>query len=379
MVAKRVDEARSKMIESSQLYHEICNSLTKNGGVYAVDDYLTSITGIERIPTKYDSDTTCFAVRGGDRTRSVTFLLSASGALSPVHCSEHLVGAIGDKSYLNLIAGNLLSGCLAMREIQRRTNRVSPIDIYFILVGNQGRRNGYQRFSPQSLRESVLGSIGSRTHLIIVESTGLRACSVQKGSLIFRLTIRGRSHNPAFPWLGENAWDMLIRFEERLSSTMKPRHSIYPVEVGKAPPVTLSSFLIGYPTMTPLKVEYHQPYLFGEQSCIETEYYVCIPPEFLCKEFEEKLTVLVNEIARSSGCEATVSVVYEEEPFREDAQSVIIKATSSTFLKLTGFEPIFEWLPYPVSAKDLTSSGFAEDVVVLGPGDWTFSDAQEKR
>jgi acetylornithine deacetylase/succinyl-diaminopimelate desuccinylase-like protein len=266
-----------------------------------------------------------------------------------------------------------------MREIQRRTDQVPPIDIHFILVGNRRRKNGYQRFSPQSLRESVLDSIGSRTHLIIVESTGLRACSVQKGSLIFRLIIKGRSHNPAFPWLGENPWDMLIRFEEKLSRTMKPKHTIYPVEVGKAPPMTLSSFLIGYPTMTPLRVEYHQPYLFGEQSSIEAEYYVCIPPEFLCKVFKEKLTVTVDEIARSSGCEATASVVYEEEPFREDARSVIVKATSSTFLRLTGFEPIFEWLPYPVSAKDLKSSGFANDIVVLGPGDWTMSTAQDEK
>jgi hypothetical protein len=160
---------------------------------------------------------------------------------------------------------------------------------------------------------------------------------------------------------------------------MRPKHELYPVEVGKAPPMMLSNFLIGYPTVTPLQVEYHQPYMFGEHSSIEAEYYVCIPPGFPYKDFEEKLSSVGNEVAEGSGCEASLSVIYEEEPFREDAQSVIVRAASSAFQKLTGFEPIFEWLPYPVSAKDLISSGFAKDVVVFGPGDWTFSEAHDEK
>jgi hypothetical protein len=170
-----------------------------------------------------------------------------------------------------------------------------------------------------------------------------------------------------------------MRFEENLARTMKPRHDIYPVEVGKAPPMTLSSFLIGYPTATPLRVEFHQPYSLGERNSIEAEYYVSLPPEFHYEELEEKLPSVLREIGKGTRCETSVELVYGEKPFREDSESVIVKATSNTFLKLTGFEPIFEWLPYPVSAKDLVSSRFAKDVVVVGPGDWTFSSAQSEK
>jgi acetylornithine deacetylase/succinyl-diaminopimelate desuccinylase-like protein len=266
-----------------------------------------------------------------------------------------------------------------MRDLQRRKDKALPIDVYFMLVGDRDGTLCYQRFNPQYLRESIVGSIGHGTHLMVVESTGLRACIVQKGCIVFRLTISGRSHHPSFPWLGENPWEVLIKFEERLADTMKPKHDIYPVEVGKAPPMMLSNFLIGYPIMTPLRLEYHQPYAFGERSSIETEYYVSTPPEISHKEIEEKFSSSAKEIAKRIGCEATVTVAYREEPFRGDAKSAIVRATSSTFQKLTGFEPVFEWLPYPVSAKDLTSSGFAKDVMVLGPGDWAFSTSQDEK
>ncbi len=380
MAVKGADEAGSiTMIELSQLYHEISDSLMEGSALYLVDDYLSSIRGVDRIATKYDSDTACFAVRGHDHTRSVTFLLSTSGAYRSMPCSGNKDEVKSYESYLNLIVGNLLSASLAMKGVTGNTCKVSPIDVYLILVGQVERDHSYQRFNVQSLRESILGRIGFGTHLVIIESTGLRACTVQKGCLVFKLRIRGRSHNPAFPWLGENPWDVLIRFERSLASTMKPRHDIYPVEVGKAPPMILSSFLLGYPTMTPLQVEYHQPYSIGEHSSIEAEYYVSLPPEFPYREFEDKLPVTLKEIVKGTGCDASVEVVYEEEPFREDAQSVIVKATSNAFLKLTGFEPIFEWLPYPASAKDLTSNGFAKDIVALGPGDWTLSSAQSEK
>jgi acetylornithine deacetylase/succinyl-diaminopimelate desuccinylase-like protein len=119
--------------------------------------------------------------------------------------------------------------------------------------------------------------------------------------------------------------------------------------------------------------------VLGERSSLEIEYYVSIPPEFPCKEFMEKLSIMAKEIAKNAGCEATVSKVYEEEPFREDAQSLIVRATSSAFQKLTGFEPVFEWLPYPVSAKELASSKFARDVLALGSGDWTMSTANDEK
>lgn len=365
--------------EASQLFHEITASLIKGKAIYPVDDYLSSFTGVERIPCRYDSDMACFAIRGRDHTRSVTFLLSASEMLHPVRCPGDRDKVASDNSYLNLIATNLLSASLALKRIQRNAKKAAPVDIYFILVGDGARKGSYQRFNGQSLRESILGSIDFGTHLVIIEPTCLRVCSVQKGCFVFRLRIRGRSHNPAFAWLGENSWDVLIRFEESLASTMKPRHNTYPVEVGKAPPMILSSFLIGYPTMTPLRVEFDQPCSIGERSSIEAEYYVSLPPEFQYKELEQKIQIALKESGKGTGCEASVEVIYEEKPFREDPQSVIVKATSNAFLKLTRFEPIFEWLPYPVSAKDLVSSRFAMDVVVIGPGDWTFSSTQSEK
>jgi acetylornithine deacetylase/succinyl-diaminopimelate desuccinylase-like protein len=365
--------------EASQLYHEISDSLNKGKAVYPVDDYLSSLTGVERIPCRYDSDMACFAITGRDHTRSVTFLLTPSGILHPALCSRSRDKVTDDNSYLSLIAGSLLSTSLALRRIQRNATKAAPVDIYFISVGDGADKETYQRFNGQSLKESILGSIGSGTHLVIIEPTGLRVCSVQKGCLVFGLGIRGRSHNPAYPWLGENPWDALVRFEESLAATMKPKHDIYPVEVGKAPPMTLSSFLLGYPNMIPMRVEFDQPCSIGERSSIEAEYYVSLPPEFQYKEFEEKLPMVLKESSKDTRCDSSVEVIYEEKPFREDPQSVIVKAISNAFVKLTGFEPIFEWLPYPVSAKDLVSSGFATDVVVIGPGDWTFSSAQSEK
>jgi hypothetical protein len=266
-----------------------------------------------------------------------------------------------------------------MKKVGSNRDRALPINVYFVLVENGGNELGYQRFNPRFLRESVLGTIGSGTHLVVVESTGLRACIVQKGCVVFTLEIGGRSHHPCFPWLGENPWDVLIRFEESLAATVKPRHDIYPVEVGKAPPMTLSNFLIGCPTMTPVRLEFHPPLVFGESSSIEAEYYVCIPPEFSHKEFEEKVSAVTTEVAKHYGCKASVSIIYEEEPFREDAKSVLVRATINVFQKLTDFEPVIEWLPYPVSGKDLISSGFARDLIVVGPGDWTMASPQDEK
>jgi hypothetical protein len=266
-----------------------------------------------------------------------------------------------------------------MRNLQFRKNNKLPVDVYMVLIGMQDGKLGYQRFNSQSLRDSVLGTIGHSSHLIVVESTGLRACIVQKGCIVLRLEISGRSHQPAFPWLGENPWDVLIKFEEDVSDIMRPRHDIYPVEVGKAPPMILSNFLIGYPTLTPMQIKYQQPYLFGERNAIEVEYYVCIPPEFSNKDIEERFSRTAKEIAKRAGCEVTASVTYEEEHFRGNPKSAIVRATCSSFKKLTRFEPVFEWLPYPVSAKDLTSSGFAKDIMVLGPGDWALSSSQDDK
>ena len=362
-----------------KLYRSIRDSLRSNGSIYVVDDYLSSIAGIERIPTKYDSETACFVVRGNDPNHSVTFLLRASGAFRPTLRLDRMSGGLGDNSYLNLAAGNLLSACLAMENLQRKKQNKLPIDVYMVLIGMRDGNLGYQRFDSQSLRDSVLGTIGRSTHLVVVESTGLRACIVQKGCIVLRLEISGRSHQPAFPWLGENPWDVLIKFEENVSNTMKPKHDIYPVEVGKAPPMMLSNFLIGYPTMTPVWLKYQQPYMFGERNSIEVEYYICIPPESSIKEMEDRLQGTAKETAKRVGCGVEVSMTYEEEPFREDAKSAIVRATCNAFKKLTRFEPVFEWLPYPVSANNLTSSGFAKDIMVLGPGDWTFSSTQDDK
>jgi acetylornithine deacetylase/succinyl-diaminopimelate desuccinylase-like protein len=82
------------------------------------------------------------------------------------------------------------------------------------------------------------------------------------------------------------------------------------------------------------------------------------------------LIAMAKEVEKSSGCQISIDETYVEEPFREDPSSLLVGAISGAVLKISGFEPIFEWLPFPVSTRELKTSGFASDVVAFGPGDW---------
>jgi acetylornithine deacetylase/succinyl-diaminopimelate desuccinylase-like protein len=217
------------------------------------------------------------------------------------------------------------------------------------------------------------------THLVVVESTDLKVCNVQKGCIAFKLVLEGRLHHPSFSWLGENALDAVNRFSDGMSDIVRPHHDKYPVEVGKATPLILSRFLVGFPTMTPTCVRCEQENTSGGSSRIEVDYYVSTPPEFSSKNFKDKLNKTLIHVAETTGCKASIEAMLEEEPFRENPHSIIVTATSDVMKRLTGFEPVFEWLPFPISAAELKSSGFARDVIAFGPGDPTLSAKQDEK
>jgi len=360
------------------LYHEILNSLGKGEARFLVDDYLSSLKGIQRIPAKCTSDASYFVVRGHDRSPSTAFLVTARKTFS-VASSSGEDRQVNNETYSRLLAANIASATLALKTVSE--DRPPPTDVFLVILGDEAEKRKYQRYTVEPVEEASAGDHGNTifgTHLVVVESTGLRACSVQKGCIVFKLCIKGKLHHPAFPWLGQNPWNALMRFGENLNGIMRPKHSIYPVEVGEAPPLILSRFLLGYPTMTPTHIKATEPAIIGESIPVEIEYYASTPPEFSHTDFKDRLSSVVVEVAKGSGCEASIEDVFEEEPFREDSHSPIVAALSQAFLKSTGFEPIFEWLPFPISARELKSTGFAKDVVAFGPGDLTLTNGQNE-
>nr|MDO8134245.1 peptidase dimerization domain-containing protein [Candidatus Njordarchaeum guaymaensis] len=367
--------------EALELYHRFSRSLEEGGAAYLVDEYLSSIEALDRLPTSYDSSIACFFAKGRDHSRSVTFLVNTQGTLHNATWSKDRSETTIDRSYLNLAAGNMVSAFLAMRRLSENEGKEPPIDVAFILLSDESNKRGYQGLAA-SLSKAFVSKddrIKAGTHLIVVESTGLRVCNVQKGCLTFKLIVEGRLHHPSFSWLGGNSLDAVNRFSESLSDTVKPQHDKYPIEVGKTPPLILSRFLVGYLTMTPMRIKHEQHGTMGGRSCIEVDYYVSTPPEFSFKDFKEKLNEAIVRVTQTTGCKASIEDMLEEEPFREDPHSVIVTATSKALLKLTAFEPVFEWLPFPVSAGELKSSGFARDVLAFGPGDWTLSGGQGEK
>nr|MDO8099007.1 M20 family metallopeptidase [Candidatus Njordarchaeota archaeon] len=355
--------------------------MEEGSAAYLVDEYLSPIEALHKVPTRCDSNIVCFFAKGRDHSRSVTFLVDTQGTPHNATWSKDKSETNGDRSYLNLAAGNMVSAVLAMRRLSEKEKKEPPIDVAFILLGDESEKHGYRGRSA-SLMQSFVSKddrIKAGTHLIVVAPTGLNVCNVQKGCITFKLIVEGRLHHPSFSWLGENPLDALNRFSESLSETVKPRHDKYPVEVGKTSSLILSHFLVGYLTMTPMSIRYERQGTMGGVSCIEVDYYVSTPPEFSSKNFQEKLNKALVHVTETTGCKVSIEDVLEEEPFREDPHSVIVTATSKALLKLTGFEPVFEWLPFPVSAGELKASNFARDVVAFGPGDCSLSGWQGEK
>jgi acetylornithine deacetylase/succinyl-diaminopimelate desuccinylase-like protein len=354
--------------------------LEEGGASYIVDEYLSSDEALRRVPTRYDSDIVCFLARGRDPSQSVTFLVNIRGPSNLTHAMAK--GEIGrDKSCLNLAAGNLVSAFVAIRKLTQEEKGGLPLDVAFILLGGESRKWGYR-----GLATSVSEAFASKnhgmiaaTHLVVVEPTDLKVCNVQKGCITFKLVFEGQLHHPSFSWLGRNALDAVNRFSDGMSDIVRPQHDKYPVEVGKTTPLILSRFLVGLPTMIPTCVRCEQKGTVSGSSRIEVDYYVSTPPEFSSKSFKDKLNKALIHVAETTGCRASIEDMFEEEPFRENPHSIIVTATSDVLKRLTEFEPTFEWLPFPISAAELKSNGFARDVIAFGPGDPTLSAKQDEK
>ncbi|WXG43471.1 MAG: hypothetical protein WED04_05440 [Promethearchaeati archaeon SRVP18_Atabeyarchaeia-1] len=357
--------------EAYALFCQVFQSLENGSATYLVDDYLSGLSLLRRNPTRSGDNVVYFTRVGHDHSRSITYLVNAWGDYPDARC-KHAVS--GDKNCLQLVAGKIVSAVLAMRAISTEADRDPPIDVSLVLLGSEGRRSTDSYFNVRLLRENTMCanmSPESRNHVVVIESTGLRVCNVQKGCLVFKLAIRGRLHSPAFAWLGDSPWEALTRFGKSVDEFMKPRHHLYPVEYGKAPSATIANFLIGYPSIATTRVASDLSGVDEGVSSIASYSYVTLPPECSHKELMGEFRHVAERVGKNSGCQLSVEDEFVEQPFREDARSFVVNAISEAFLKVSGFEPIFEWLPFPVSARDLKESGFATDVVVFGPGDWT--------
>jgi acetylornithine deacetylase/succinyl-diaminopimelate desuccinylase-like protein len=337
-----------------------------------IDDYLSEFRNLTRNPTRSGSKAVYFTGSGLGK-RSTIYLLKVHAACPHSPFTTKGTTALGEEVPEYLVAEQLVSAAFAMRMISANVKRKSPLGTSLILFGNTGERDEHEYLNVRSLKEAIMcneNSTPQGNHVIIIEPTGLRVCNVQKGCLIFKLVVKASPHNPALTWLGESTWDSLARFQKSANDLMEPRHAIYPVEYGRAPPAITSNFLIGYPTISTSLVRSDPKSTEVDRSIIESSHYVSLPPEFSYRELMTRLIAVAERVGKTGGCQLSIDETYVEEPFREDPNSPLLEAISNAVLKTSGFEPVFEWLPFPVSARELKGSGFARDVVVFGPGDW---------
>ena len=367
--------------EILKLYHEVLDSLEEGTSVYLIDDYLSELENLVRNPTRSGDNAIYFTRRGLSR-HSLMYLLKIHAGYPDSRSPEKMTTACGYDSSRYLTAEQLVSAAYAMKLVSANPRGEPTFGVSIILFERTGKGQCHEYVSARSLNETIMCNMSSadpKNHIIIIEPTSLRVCNVQKGCLTFKLAIKGIPHDPSFAWLGDTAWDALSRFQKSVDDFIMPRHAIYPVEFGKAPAATTSNFLIGYPTMATEQVRSDERSTDGDRCSVESYHYVSLPPNFSHQELLKKLNATAKDVEKSSGCQLSIDEICSEESFREDPHSLVVEAICNAVVKTSGFEPIFEWLPFPVSAKELKVSHFASDVVAFGPGDWAPANTPNER
>jgi acetylornithine deacetylase/succinyl-diaminopimelate desuccinylase-like protein len=185
-------------------------------------------------------------------------------------------------------------------------------------------------------------------------------CIAQLGGAYIEVEIKGIPSHISTSWCAKNpimsAIDVFSIIKE-----FWPSHPLYPTHTGVASDDLLSSFLLGLPTIVPIKVQTRGKAQSTPESIV-VGIYSTLPPNYRANNIIKRLS------ARLKIENASIKVLREIPFFMENANADIVKSVYVAIREVYGVHPLYEWFPWPTAAHILKAYGIADEVVIIGPG-----------
>lgn len=259
----------------------------------------------------------------------------------------------GDRLY-GRGASDAKAPLMAMLLAAASASRNGGTVVFVGAVDEEGNATGAKSLARSGIHDKD-GKKIELDYAIFGEPSGIAKITVgYKGRLAIKMRIDvGNSGHAGAPWLSNNAIIEAGEFVRSLKSEL---------EAGNDGTKRIKSL-----TVTVTKIQGGSSHNMMPQEC-EAVLDIRIPPETSCQSVEEKIAVLVKEMAEKRGVEAFYSILDETEAFEAPADSVLVRAIKIATIS-TG-----EKSPMPVmktGTGDMNIVGNIIDVPVVtwGPGD----------
>ena len=192
-------------------------------------------------------------------------------------------------------------------------------------------------------------------YAIFGEPSGIRKVTIAyKGRLAIKLKVDlNNSSHASAPWLSKNAIEESMIFATRLKEDLEKNQD--GVTKGMLLTVTMTSIKGGTShNVTP-------------KEC-ETIFDIRIPVNMNCKSIEQKISMLVKEIAQQRDVEVFYSILDETEPFEAPHHSPLVRAFTLGVMEVENSRPM---LIRKTGTGDMNVLGnqWNIPVVTYGPGD----------
>ena len=192
-------------------------------------------------------------------------------------------------------------------------------------------------------------------YAIFGEPSGIKQVTIAyKGRLAINLKISvGNSSHASAPWLSKNAIHESMIFVNQLKEELETGQE------GKTKGMLLTA------TITEIKGGISHN--ITPREC-ETIFDIRIPVDMNCKSIEQKISILVKEIADKRGVEAFYSILDETEPFEAAHNSALVRAFTLGIMEVENSRPT---LIRKTGTGDMNVLGnqWNIPVVTYGPGD----------
>ena len=192
-------------------------------------------------------------------------------------------------------------------------------------------------------------------YAIFGEPSGIRQVTIAyKGRLAINLRVSAPdSSHASAPWLSKNAIEEAMIFSREIKGALEAGQD------GRTKGMLL--------TATLTKMDGGTSHNVTPNECAST-FDIRIPVDMDCKSVEQKISVLVKDIAKSRGVDAFYSILDETEPFEAPHNSPIVKALTLGVMDIEGARPM---LIRKTGTGDMNILGTRWEipVVTYGPGD----------
>ena len=192
-------------------------------------------------------------------------------------------------------------------------------------------------------------------YAVFGEPSGIKQVTIAyKGRLAINLKISAPdSSHASAPWLSKNAIEESIIFVKELKEKLESNQE------GKTKGMLLTA------TMTEIKGG--TSHNITPKEC-ETLFDIRIPVDMNCKDIEQKIATLVQEIAQNREVEAFYSILDETEPFEAPHNSSLVRAFTLGIMQVEKSRPT---LIRKTGTGDMNVLGnqWEIPVVTYGPGD----------